>query len=353
MKKAAKTKKLEFRSDATLAVRYRPKTVDDLIGQDSAVSQIRGFIKKKNIPKTIGIFGNSGCGKTTIGRMLGEMVNGGPFDIEEFDFGTENGIAEVRKIPNRMQYKPLRGHLRFFILDEAHLLTKTSASALLKKIEEPPKHVVVILCTNEPDKLLPTIRNRCEKIYVGTVAAEETVALLTRVCKAEGIDFGKHKKQVFQYIAENCGGVPREALQMLSATHNIYTGLEGKEIKLEKLISALSPEVEMVAAKLYLSLLRKKAAGVVNAIYATKDYHALSYRLLDISTYILQHQSKVASYQTPIRKKVLGYVQDEELGKSVKQLMLVHNAIVTCRRDLFQASVTPDQVMLSILSGVI
>lgn len=341
----------EFVSTANLAAKYRPRKIEDLVGQETAKAHIRGIIQKKNVPKVMGFFGPSGVGKTTLARMMAEIVNGGPFNIEELNFGANRSIDEIRKLPSKMRVLPDRvGHLKFFIFDEAHQLLKDAASALLKDIEEPPAHCVVMLCTNEPEKLLGTLQNRCEKIHLDTVTEEDILTLLKRVAKKERIDFGKYEKKVFENIAVNANGVPREALQLLNGAHNVYLGCEGKgdKVAFQRTVASMGAELDTIAVKLLMCLYARNMTKLVQTLYDTKDYQSLMWKLFDLNGFLIQQASGVKTYYSKPRQLLAKHVDVEKIG--LPRILEVHRSILGCREKMNTFMVSPEHVLMSGLS---
>ena len=170
----------------SLAVKYRPRRLDGVIGQAPAIAALKGMLKAKTSGQAFLISGPSGTGKTTTARILAHYLNCEDFnfqktepcftcayceqvklgrypDVEEFNISDSRGIDTIRGIIDDLQYEG-RTNAKVYILDEMHQMTKQAANALLKPLEEPPENAVFILLTTEPQNVLNTIRNRCTQI---------------------------------------------------------------------------------------------------------------------------------------------------------------------------------------------
>jgi len=204
----------EVKKTDTLYLRYRPQTLDEIVGNEETVEILKSyFTGKVDVPRSILFHGPTGCGKTTLARIVARELGVKGEDIKEIDSADFRGIDTIREIRRQSQYKPLESPCRVWILDEVHRLTNDAQSALLKELEDTPKHVYYILCTTDPQKLLPTIRGRCAEFQVRTLNEIEMKKLLRRVVKAEG---ERLRKEVYEQIAQDSIGHPRNALQILA-----------------------------------------------------------------------------------------------------------------------------------------
>ena len=200
----------------TLALKYRPKTLDEVIGNRQVVEVLRKQLSGESsqpLSHSILLHGPTGCGKTTLARIIARELGVQDDDLKEIDSADFRGIDTIREIRKQCQYKPLSSPYRVWILDEVHQLTKDAQSALLKTLEDTPKHVYFILCTTDPQKLLPTIRGRCSQFQVQPLTDKEMKRLLLRVVKAEGESLDKG---VYEQIIQDSMGHPRNALQILA-----------------------------------------------------------------------------------------------------------------------------------------
>mgnify|MGYP000844170103 FL=1 len=200
----------------TLALKYRPKTLDEVVGNRQVVEVLRKQLSDESsqpLSHSILLHGSTGCGKTTLARIIARELGVQDDDLKEIDSADFRGIDTIREIRKQCQYKPLNSPYRVWILDEVHQLTKDAQSALLKTLEDTPKHVYFILCTTDPQKLLPTIRGRCSQFQVQPLTDKEMKRLLLRVVKAEGESLDKG---VYEQIIQDSMGHPRNALQILA-----------------------------------------------------------------------------------------------------------------------------------------
>lgn len=198
--------------------RYRPNSFEDLKGNEEIVEALTNMLQSKSCPHSFLLYGPSGCGKTTIGRIIASKLNCSGNDFKEINSADFNGIATIREIIKNSQYKPLESDCRIFLLDEVHQLSSEAQNGLLKQLEEPPSHVYYILCTTEPQKLLETVRNRCQRFEVHPISDVQMKGLLRFIVKAEGSTIDP---DVMQQIIMDSQGSPRMAINILESVLNV------------------------------------------------------------------------------------------------------------------------------------
>ena len=145
----------------SLAVKYRPKRLADFLGNTETVQALRALMEREEMPHTILFTGPSGTGKTTLARIVARRLQCSEHDLQELNTADFRGIDTIRDVVRNMALCPMSGSCRVWILDEVHQLSKDAQHALLKALEDTPKHVYFLLATTDPAKLLPTIRTRC------------------------------------------------------------------------------------------------------------------------------------------------------------------------------------------------
>lgn len=207
--------------------KYRPSKFAEVIGQNAAVATLQSIAKTDSIPHAYIFCGGHGIGKTTIARLFAKELGTDAQDIYEMDAASNRGIDEARDLREAIHTMPVFSKYKVYILDEAHMLTKEASNALLKTLEEPPSHIIFILCTTDADKLLSTIRSRCQIIDFKRASHDDLVKQISHVAKAEDIKIDSESVSV---IASKSNRSYRDALSNLET---IYHGV-GDNITFEK-----------------------------------------------------------------------------------------------------------------------
>lgn len=197
----------------SLAIKYRPSTLSEVKGNREIVTTLESMLSDKSTcPHSFLLTGQSGCGKTTIGRIIAARLGCVGVDFYEIDSADFRGIDSARDIRKNAQYMPRDGECIVFLIDECHKLTNDAQNALLKILEDTPSHVYFILCTTDPQKLLSTIKGRCSTFQVKPLTETQMYGLLRKVVKEEGKEL---PKLVLDQIVQDSLGQSRNALQTL------------------------------------------------------------------------------------------------------------------------------------------
>ena len=226
----------------SLALKYRPKKLSDVIGQPVVIKAFKNAFKYKTLHHAYILAGNHGCGKTSVARIIAAIENckkggkdpcgkcsncidifsGNSMEVKEIDAASNGGVNDIRELHKELYQCPMECKTKYVIVDEAHSLSAAAAEAALKMIEEPPKFVRFVLCTTEPQAFKPTIHSRCIMWKFNKVNWIEMIPLLEKVCKEEKIDYEESSLSV---IAKYAKGSVRDSLQNLQTVLN-YNGKE-------------------------------------------------------------------------------------------------------------------------------
>jgi DNA polymerase-3 subunit gamma/tau len=204
----------------TLNVLYRPMALDELMGNEAAVESLRSVLgREKDVPGSYFFTGLPGGGKTTLAYVIKEELSISDMDFYEYNSANTRGIDTIRDIASYMKTAPMNGDRKLYLLDECHQITGAALEALLKILEVPPKHVIFVLCTSEPEKIRPitlkAIRRRCFEAEVKPLRSGQIVNLIEDVLHGEDVkDF---PKEITKKIAKNCWGSAGQALSLLDA----------------------------------------------------------------------------------------------------------------------------------------
>ena len=214
--------------------KYRPSSLEELVGQPDAVQLISEQIKNSNLSHAYLFSGPRGVGKTSLARIIATTIGCDPvFDITEIDAASHNKVDDVRELNDSVNFiASSPGKKRVFILDEVHMLSNAASNAFLKTLEEPPEHVIFILATTEPDRVIETIRSRTTQIAFKRIKNTDIITSLEKISKAEKI---KLSKDVLEYIANQSDGSLRDAINLFEQTFSTF----GNKATMEQLYSIL------------------------------------------------------------------------------------------------------------------
>lgn len=194
----------------SLATKYRPQTLDEVVGQSFVVNTLRDEIHNNDIKHAYLFSGISGSSKTTISRIIANQLNA---YVIEIDSASHNTSEDMENIINSATIKPITHDNVVLILDEAHCFSTKAISKLLLLLESLPSYLYVIMCTTEGDKILPTIKNRCECFNFLPVHTRDITPRLEYICKEEG--FSVENNKLLAEIAKSGNGSVRQAIANL------------------------------------------------------------------------------------------------------------------------------------------
>lgn len=199
--------------------KYRPQSLDQIKGNAEIIQTLQGMLQKKDeFPHALLFHGATGCGKTTLARIISKELGCVGNDYREINSADFRGIDTVREIINQSMFLPLEGDVRVWVLDESGKMTGEAQNSLLKILEDPPSHVYFMLCTTEPQKLLPTIRGRCSQFQTNLLNEKQMFGLLRRIVKDENQELDTI---IYDQIIQDSLGHPRNAIQILEQVLNV------------------------------------------------------------------------------------------------------------------------------------
>lgn len=225
-----------------LHIKKRPATLEEVFGHKAVVNSLASL--EQNLPHTFLFYGPSGTGKTTLSRILINLIGCSSNAITEIDAATNTGVEDARKLLMSLPYQGFDSGKKLIILDECHMLSKSAWNALLKMLEEPPEHVYFALCTTELNKIPKTVQTRCHMYELKLLPDHEIEALLGRVCEEESLEqtFVYEEEDIFKELVLAAQGSPRQALVLLSAC----AGLSEKSEILDILQSVSEDDKEVI-----------------------------------------------------------------------------------------------------------
>jgi DNA polymerase-3 subunit gamma/tau len=293
--------------------KYRPQGFDDVVGQEPVVRTLRNAVSAGNVRQAYLFAGPRGTGKTSLARILAKALNctqgptpdpdgtchaclaiaaGTSLDVVEMDAASQRGIDDIREIRERVILQPVEGRYKVYILDEAHQLTDAAFNALLKLIEEPPPHLVFVFCTTELQKMMGTVRSRCQTFVLSRPRLPEIVRYLKRVAEGEGIEAPEASLAL---VARSARGSFRDAVSTLD---QLSSATEGK-VTVQAVLQLLGAVEEEALFRLCDLVVDRDTAGALTFIEELadqgQDLGRLVTELLDHLRHVMlvQHMGEV------------------------------------------------------------
>jgi len=348
-----------------LYLKYRPQVLEDLIGQDSLKQTLTNAINQGRLVHAYLFTGPRGAGKTSSARILAkclncleakslptatpcgkcasclDIANSTSLDVIEIDAASHGGVEDARALIERVNLGTISGNYKVYIIDEVHMLSTAAFNALLKVFEEPPEKVVFILATTEEDKVLPTIKSRCQTLPFRPITLRDCVARLRYVAKQESINI---EDAALEFIARRSDGAMRDALGLLDQAAAFASDTELiTRAKLEDFLGAIARED---AEALLMLLVQRKATELIaklDDLFARgKDASPIVRELIDLGLDLLE-ENKAAELGLEVTELVQILDQLSQLEERLRRTSQSKNLM---RAALLKLSYRQDIVVL-------
>lgn len=339
----------------SLARKYRPKTFNEVIGQEAVTLALQNSIKLKKEPHAIILTGIRGIGKTSLARIYAKALNciHGPTanpcgicdnciaiakglheDILEIDGASHTGVDDIRQLKETINYNPQRSKFRVYIIDEVHMLSQSAFNALLKTLEEPPSHVVFVFATTELEKIPYTVISRCHVFNLKKLPITLIEQQLKNILNSENIEY---ENEAIYLIAKEAQGSMRDALTIVD--HVIALG-EGRVLsnKLSNIITTLSfSHLSAIIS----ALIKKDAKSTINCIQNADELGINYTTIIEDLSKLIRDLLIIQSCNTQdIKSLQLIYKHDIELLNNIASqtnqfdLHRLFRTLIKCRNDL-------------------
>ena len=299
---------------------YRPQTFDEVAGQEHIVRTLKNALATGKIAHAYLFAGPRGTGKTTMAKLFAKALNceegighqcnecknciaiteGNHPDVLELDAASNNGVDEIRELIDKVKYGTILGRYKVYIIDEVHMLSAGAFNALLKTLEEPPEHVIFILATTEPHKILPTILSRCQRYDFNKVSEQDIKDRLRTILLNEGVEYVEDAIELIVNLAD--GGM-RDALSILEKV----LAYSGNRLIVEDVLNIFALESKEEKIKLIHSIVNHDMSDVLSRLnnYITKgtDIKRLTEDMLVIlKDVVIFNSSNIGNYLESLKE---------------------------------------------------
>lgn len=242
------------------ARKWRPQTFEDVVGQEHITETLKRAIQKNRVAHAYIFSGTRGVGKTTTARILAKALNceqgptpepcgvcesckavlaGNSFDVMEIDGASNNSVEDIRELRENLSYTSMGGKHRIIVIDEVHMLSNSAFNALLKTLEEPPEKVIFILATTEPNKVIDTVKSRCQRFDFRAIPITAIAGQLKKICDTEGIVYDARSLEL---IATKANDSMRDGLSLLDQAYS-FCGERLEESQVRSVLGLVETQV--------------------------------------------------------------------------------------------------------------
>ena len=324
---------------------YRPSTFEEVAGQEHIVKTLKNALATRKLAHAYLFAGPRGTGKTTMAKLLAKALNcdegigcqcnecknckaiidGTHPDVIELDAASNNGVDEIRELIDKVKYGTILGRYKVYIIDEVHMLSTGAFNALLKTLEEPPEHVIFILATTEPHKILPTILSRCQRYDFTKLSDDDINNRLRSVLEKEGIAYNEEAIKIIISLAD--GGM-RDALSILDQV----LAYSGNKLEVQDILDIFALESKEEKIALLNSIINKDVSDVLQRInrYVSlgTDIKRLTDDLLLILKDILIYQSSrnVDCLEILTEQEAASFFKGLDIDETLKMIDIIMSA---------------------------
>lgn len=361
------------------ARKYRPRTFDDVLGQDHVVRTLKNAVAQNRLAHAYLFVGPRGTGKTSTARIFAKALNcpGGPkvdfdpddelcieiekgiaLDVREIDGASNNGVDQVRELREEVKFAPTRCRYKIYYIDEVHMLSTAAFNALLKTLEEPPEHVKFIFATTEAHKVLPTIISRCQRFDLRRIPAATIAKHLLHIASEEKVDLDSRAAYA---IAKGAEGGMRDAQSMLDQ----LVAFCGEKIQEQDVLDIFGFTRGETVANIALKVLERDTVGALHELHVQsesgKDLSRLLADLIQHFRTLLVHQVDAPSAEEDLSPELTDMVRAQspmansdallrvmdELAEVDSRMRWASNKLLHFEIGLIQATQTLSEVSLS------
>lgn len=311
--------------------KYRPQNFEEIVGQDAIVTTLKNQIENNKIAHAYLFCGMRGTGKTSTARIFAKALNcekgptihpcnkctscrainnGSMVDVIEMDAASNRGIDDIRDLREKVDFPPSEGRYKVYIIDEVHMLTTEAFNALLKTLEEPPRHVVFILATTEPNKLPLTILSRCMRFDFKRVATHKLVARMQEIAGDLGIDV---EERALAQIAKSSQGSVRDALSLLDKA----LAFGGKKLSFDDTLNLLGAVSNEVLYEVSRAVAKEDRSSILDTVDETVSQGKDIFKFADE---LLEHYRNILMVSIGAQRHLVDVIDEEylELKKLAK-----------------------------------